>query len=157
MRPIPRLLFAASPPAVAAGLGGLAARNAPEVYARLDKPAWAPPAGVFGPTWAVLYGLIGAVGWRIGARRDRGVIGLHLAQLALNAAWTPLFFGAGRRRAALAVSFALDAAVAAELAGLARRGDPASAALLAPYLGWSGFATALTAAVSTPPVRGGAD
>ena len=44
---------------------------------------------------------------------------------------------------------ALDALVAAEFAA-ARREDPASAALLAPYLAWTGFATALNASVSEP-------
>ena len=101
---------------------------------------------MFGPVWSVLYTLIGAVGWRLTARPHPGLVALHLTQLGLNAAWTPLFFGAGRRRAALAVSVALDVAIAAEITALARR-DRTAAALLAPYLAWSGFATALTAAV----------
>ena len=34
-----------------------------------------------------------------------------------------------------------------------RREDPLAAALLTPYLAWTGFATALNAAVSEPPIR----
>jgi len=131
----------------AAVIGGVAARDARTVYARLDKPRWAPPGSVFGPVWSLLYAFIGVVGWRLAGR---AAMALHLLQLALNAAWTPLFFGARRRRAALAVSVALDAAVAAEVVALVRDGDRTSAALLAPYLAWCGFATALTAAVSDP-------
>lgn len=151
MRPGARFAFAAVPPITAAALGGRAARDAPEIYARLDKPRWAPPAGVFGPVWSVLYLLIGAAGWRLAARGRRSVMALHLAQLALNASWTPLFFAAGRRRAALAVSCLLDVTVAAEVVALAKEGDTTAAAMLAPYLAWCGFATALTAAVSDPP------
>lgn len=150
MRTVTRLLFAAAPPLVAAGLGGLAARDAPTIYARLDKPKWAPPAGVFGPAWSVLYTLIGVVGWRIGRRPDPALVGAHLGQLALNTSWTPLFFAAGRRREALVVTAALDAAIVAEMVLLARRGDRTAAALLAPYLAWCGYATALTAAVGDP-------
>jgi benzodiazapine receptor len=43
----------------------------------------------------------------------------------------------------------LDAAIAAEILAV-RRDDPATAALLVPYLGWSAYATALNLAVSEP-------
>jgi translocator protein len=152
MRARTRLLFAVAPPVAAAALGGRAARDAPQIYGRLDKPGWAPPAGVFGPVWSVLYTLIGVAGWRVTKRPHHVAMALHLAQLGLNASWTPLFFAAGRRRAALAVSALLDVALGAEISVLAREGDRVAAALLAPYLAWSGFATALTASVSDPNV-----
>ncbi|HET8605283.1 MAG TPA: TspO/MBR family protein [Marmoricola sp.] len=137
-------------PLLAAALGGLAARDADVVYARLDKPAWAPPPGIFGPVWSVLYAMIGVSGWRVARRRQGALaVGLHLGQLALNATWTPLFFGRRRKGAALAVVSALDVVVAGEIAVLRRR-DPTAAALLAPYLAWSLFATALNAAVQDP-------
>lgn len=152
MRVSSRLLFAAAPPVVAAALGGRAARDAPQIYGRLDKPGWAPPAGVFGPVWGVLYTLIGVAGWRMTRRPNSVAMALHLAQLGLNASWTPLFFGAGRQRAALAISVLLDLTVAIEMSVLVREGDRVAAALLTPYLAWSGFATALTASVSNPTV-----
>jgi tryptophan-rich sensory protein len=56
----------------------------------------------------------------------------------------------GRNRtAALALIAALDIVVAAEIAAAAPR-DRAAAVLLAPYLAWSLYATALTAAVADP-------
>jgi benzodiazapine receptor len=141
-----RALLAAGPPLAAAVVGGASARNAPESYGRLDTPAWSPPAAAFGPAWSVLYTLNGVVGWRTAGRGDGTGLALHLGQLALNAAWTPLFCGAERRRAALGVTVALDAVIAAEMVVLARR-DRTSTALLAPYLAWCGYATALTAAI----------
>lgn len=147
-----RLAFAAGPVLAAAGLGGLGSRNAPQVYRRLHKPGWAPPAGVFGPVWSVLYVGIGVAGWRLYRSAPR-VRALHLTQLALNAAWSPTFFGVQDKRASLIIIGALDAAVAAEIVAL-RRTDPTAAALLAPYLAWNGFATALNIAVSDPGAAG---
>lgn len=145
---VKRLTFAAAPVLVASALGGLGSRNAPEVYGRLRKPSWAPPASVFGPVWTTLYVGIGVAGWGLYRSAPR-VRTLHLLQLAFNAAWSPTFFGVRDKRASLLIISALDAAVAAEVTAL-RRSDPTAAALLAPYLAWAGFATALNAAVSDP-------
>jgi benzodiazapine receptor len=143
-----RLAFAVLPVTGAAVLGGLASRQAPQTYGRLDKPAWAPPASVFGPVWSVLYAGIAVAGWRVYDAPPRARR-LHLAQLALNAAWPGAFFGLRQKGASLAVIALLDATVSAEIASL-RRQDPIAAALLTPYLGWCGFATALNASVSEP-------
>ena len=144
------LLGSLSASALAAAIGGAGSRSAPEVYAQLDKPAWAPPAAAFGPAWAALYTAIGVAGWRIArSPRPRAPLVLHGIQLGLNAAWSPLFFSARRRDAALAVILAMDIAVAAEIVTAARQ-DRVAAALLTPYLAWILYATALTAAVSDP-------
>jgi benzodiazapine receptor len=146
---IRRLAFAVAPVVAAAGLGGLASRDAAETYGRLRKPAWAPPASVFGPAWTLLYTGIAVAGWRLYDAGSPRTKRLHLAQLALNAAWPAAFFGAGEKKISLAVIVALDALVAAEVAA-ARREDPTAAALLTPYLAWTSFATALNASVSEP-------
>ena len=141
------LLFGIGTAAAAAGIGSLGSRRAPHVYPQLDKPAWAPPAGLFGPAWTVLYAAIGIAGWRLWTRdAGRTVLALHVTQLALNAAWPFTFFAARNRTAALAVIAVLDVTIAAEIAVAARK-DRTTAALLAPYLVWSLYATALTAAV----------
>jgi benzodiazapine receptor len=148
-----RWIFAAVPVSAAAGVGGLGARDAAPTYDCLRKPSWAPPAAVFGPVWSALYLMIGAAGWRLfvtGSQRTRS---LHLAQLALNAMWPIAFFGVRDKRASLVIIVLLDVALTAELAMLSGEDRPA-AALLAPYLAWSGFATALNAAVSDPSVQG---
>jgi translocator protein len=135
---------------LAAAVGGWGARDARTVYARLAKPAWAPPPQVFGPVWTGLYTGMAIAAWRL-SRTSRATtpLALHAVQLGFNAAWPWAFFSGKDRRTALAISVALDAAVGAEIAAAARR-DPLAAALLAPYLAWGLYATALTAAVSDP-------
>jgi len=144
------LLFAAGSTLAAAAIGSVGSRRSPQVYRQLRKPDWAPPAGVFGPVWSALYAAIGVAGWRLWTRRaGRVAVGLHAGQLALNASWPLAFFVVREKKLSLAVVAALDAAIAAEIAAVAPR-DRAAAGLLAPYLAWSLYATALTAAVSDP-------
>ncbi len=146
------LLFAVGTAAAAARIGSLGSRRAPQVYPQLAKPVWAPPAGLFGPAWTVLYATIGVAGWRLWTRAGgRTVLALHATQLALNGAWPFTFFAARNRTAALAVIAILDLAIAAEIAAAARN-DRTTAALLAPYLLRSLYATALTAAVDPETV-----
>jgi benzodiazapine receptor len=144
-----RLTFAVVPVVAAAGLGGLSARSAPETYRRLRKPSWAPAASAFGPVWTGLYAGTAVAGWLMYPDASARTRTLHLTQLALNGAWPATFFGIRDKRSSLVVIAALDAVLAAELAAV-RRETPAAAALLAPYLAWTGFATALNLAVSEP-------
>lgn len=144
-----RLTFAVAPVVAAAAFGGLASRDAPETYDRLRKPSWAPPASAFGPVWSGLYAATAVAGWHLYPRASRTTRGLHLTQLALNGAWPLAFFGVRDKRRSLIVIAALDAVLATEIARL-RSEDPTAAALLAPYLAWTGFATALNSAVSEP-------
>ena len=144
------IMVAAGPVVTAAVIGALGSRDAAEVYQRLEKPSWAPPSTVFGPAWTALYATIGYTGWRMwrhGASRSTWT--LHGLQLALNAAWSPVFFARRDKRSSLAIIAALDVAVAVQLATLAPR-DRVAASTLVPYLCWTGFATALNAAVSDP-------
>jgi benzodiazapine receptor len=144
-----RLTFAVAPVVAAAGLGGLASRNAAQTYGGLRKPGWAPPASAFGPVWSGLYAGTALAGWLLYPHASRRTRALHLTQLALNGAWPAAFFGVRDKRSSLMVIAALDALLATEIAAL-RRESPAAAALLTPYLAWTGFATALNAAVSEP-------
>lgn len=146
------LLAAAAGSAVTAAAGGIGSRRAPAVYENLAKPAWAPPASVFGPVWAGLYGLMAAAvyrAWRSAPETSEVLVAIHGGQLVLNAAWPWAFFSLRSRTAALSVVAALDAAVVAEVVVAGRR-DRVAGWPLAPYLAWSLFATALTAAVENP-------
>jgi translocator protein len=144
-----RWAFSVLPVGAAAGLGGLAARDAPVVYGRLTKPSWAPPASVFGPVWSVLYLTTGFAGWKLFSSASKRTKTLHLVQLSLNAAWPAMFFGIRDKRSSLVVIGLLDAVLAAEIASL-RHENAAAASLLLPYLAWSAFATVLNATVSEP-------
>jgi benzodiazapine receptor len=117
-------------------------------YAGLAKPAWTPPAWVFGPAWTVLYAMIAVAGWRVWrvTPRPRLALGLWAAQLVLNALWTPLFFGLHRPGPAFAAIVLLWAAIAAFALAAVRR-DRAAAALFVPYALWVGFAAALNFAI----------
>jgi len=59
----------------------------------LQKPFFNPPSWVFAPVWSTLYVLIAIAGWRIYQHKPRSRLwGLWCGQMALNFAWTPLFF-----------------------------------------------------------------
>ena len=69
-------------------------------YDTLAKPSWRPPNWLFPPAWAVLYILMAVAAWLVW--REAGFAGAPLAlmlwfrQLALNAAWSWIFFGLKR-------------------------------------------------------------
>ena len=116
-------------------------------YAALVKPAWNPPAWIFGPAWTVLYTLMAVAAWLVWKRNGwRLPLMLYCLQLALNAAWTPIFFGAHELGWALIEIIALWIAILLTLLSFRRVSTPA-AWLLAPYLAWVTFATALNFAL----------
>ncbi|MFJ9316465.1 TspO/MBR family protein [Pimelobacter simplex] len=133
--------------AVVAVVGGLAAGSSSATYRALDLPPFAPPSWVFGPVWTVLYVMIAVAGW-LAWRAGVGPVGVGawVGQLVLNLAWTPLFFAADRYGWALVDIVALLAAIVATIVLFARASRTA-AWLLAPYLLWVGFATALNTAI----------
>jgi translocator protein len=138
MRALVGWLAAAFVPAIAG-----AAFPAPAYYRGLSKPSWAPPPWLFGPVWTVLYAMIGVSAWLVSRRgTGRGAIAAWWAQLALNAAWTPIFFGLRAPGVALAEIAAMWAAIVATVVAFGRR-SPLAAALLIPYLGWVSFAAVL--------------
>ena len=134
--------------AVAAAAGGGAAatrRSVATWYPSLRKPRWTPPSQAFGPVWTVLYAQMAYSAQRVARSSDprrRGALALWWVQLGLNAAWTPVFFGARRPGTAAIVICALVPAVAATAAASARV-DRRSGLLYVPYLAWSTYATAL--------------
>jgi tryptophan-rich sensory protein len=128
----------------AAAFGGLFMPG--EWYASLKKPSWNPPGWIFGPVWTALYIMMGMAAWLVwlrgGFATRRKPLTLFLAQLALNAIWTPLFFGFHWMGIAFAEILLLWLAIGATLLAF-RPVSPVAAGLLAPYLGWVSFAAAL--------------
>lgn len=118
-----------------------------EWYAGLNKPAWNPPNWIFGPVWTTLYILMGVSAWLVWQRANsRPALSMFLVQLALNALWTPVFFGLKQPGTAFAVILAMWSAIAATIAMFWNR-SRTGAALLVPYLAWVSFATALNFAI----------
>lgn len=131
----------------AAGIGSLF--TAPEIrgwYAVINKPAWTPPAWLFGPVWTMLYAMMGIAAWLVW--RERGFAGaalplaLFAAQLVLNTLWSVIFFGMHRMGLAfLDIALLWLAILVTALAfwPISR----VAGALLLPYLLWVSFAAAL--------------
>lgn len=133
---------------VAAAVGTLASLDAPSFYAQLSKPSWAPPAGVFGPVWTVLYALMGVAAWMVWRSPEPKSTALTLfgAQLAANVLWSWLFF-AWRQGALAAVEILMLLALIVATIAAFWRISRLAALLLVPYLLWVSFASVLTWAV----------
>jgi tryptophan-rich sensory protein len=66
--------------------------------------------------------------------------------MATNAAWTPLFFGQKRPRAAL-LDIGGNVTSAASYAAAAGQIDRTAGLLMIPYVAWVGFASSINASV----------
>lgn len=133
----------------AAAIGSIASIRAAQFYQELSRPAWAPPAGVFGPVWSVLYCSMAFASWLVWredtARKSRA-LSAYAAQLALNALWSWLFFAWREGKWAFVEILVLWSLILLTiiLFGKIRR---AAAMVLVPYFLWVSFATCLTFAV----------
>ena len=113
----------------------------------LVKPGLMPPGWVFGAAWTLLYICLGLSLALIlhakGARGRKVAVGIFLAQLMLNYAWSPIFFAAHQVGLAfiVIVLMIILSAVAALLFARIRR---AAGLLMVPYLLWLFFAAFLT-------------
>ena len=116
----------------------------------LQKPSFMPPGWVFGVVWPVLYALLGVAVALILAepptRQRRNALILFFAQLALNLAWSPIFFAAHAVQPALVVIVVM-AGLAALAAGQFRQIRPVAGYLMLPYLLWLCFAATLNSAI----------
>lgn len=133
--------------ALAAGIGSLLVTGVRREYHALAMPGWAAPAWLFGPVWAVLYVTIALAGWLTWRRLGRTWrLVPYAAQLVLNAAWTPIFFGAGAYGLAVVDIAALWLAIGATVVAFWPVRRPA-ALLLLPYWLWVSYAAALNGAI----------
>jgi benzodiazapine receptor len=121
-------------------------------YADAEKVFWTPPNVVFGPVWTLLYALMSVAAWLVWRERGRADIRrpltLYVAQLVLNALWTPVFFalypltGVAALWLAAAIIVALDVMVLLTMLSFWRVRRIA-AVLLIPYWAWVLYATTL--------------
>jgi tryptophan-rich sensory protein len=129
-------------------VGGLGTDPDSRWFRDLQKPPWYPPPQAFGIVWTGLYaGIAWASGDVLTRGGGRSFGRAYAVNLVLNAAWTPVFFGA-RRPWAAAVESAVLTASTADLVRRASRVSPGAAAVLLPYAAWTAFATALTVAIA---------
>ncbi|MDX9975347.1 MAG: TspO/MBR family protein [FCB group bacterium] len=136
----------------AAAVGSmLTAASVREWYPELAKPSWNPPNSVFAPVWTALYLAMALSAWLVWRRRDerRGVwfaLGVFVVQLALNVAWSGLFFGLRSPGLGLIDIVFLWLAILATLVAFWRINTVAGVLLL-PYLIWVSYAAALNLAI----------
>ena len=132
-----------------AALGGISTvAGVRDWYPGLSKPPWTPPSWAFGPIWTVLYAAMAVAIWdvlRLNQWREaRAAAALFAVQLAMNAAWSPMFFAWHQTAAGLAILTLLWAAILVCIVvyrPLSRLG----ALLMVPYLGWVSVAWTLNA------------
>ena len=118
----------------------------------LIKPFFMPPGWVFGLVWPVLYLLLGLALALVLAEpptpRRKGALILFFAQLALNFAWSPIFFAAHAIQPALVIIVVMIG-LAAIAASQFRQIRLLAGLLMLPYLLWLCFAAALNSAFGT--------
>lgn len=112
----------------------------------LNKPALMPPSIAFGIVWPVLYVMIFLSlffylkdGF---SKSDIGGVFFFFLQLALNFAWTPVFFGLHKIGYSLVIIFALLVLVAITILLFFKKSKLAGS-LLVPYWLWLCFAAYL--------------
>ena len=116
-------------------------------YAGLAKPSFNPPDWVFAPVWTTLFVLMAFAVWRVlriprdTPLRDRGLVLFYL-QLALNAAWSWMFFGAHSPLLGLVNILPQFSVIVATLA-IFRRLDEIAGWCLVPLAAWVGYASVL--------------
>lgn len=114
-----------------------------QYFKQVRRPSWTPPAAAFGPVWTVLYLMMGLAVARVYDSTDTT---LFWIQLALNLAWTPVFFTLRRPDLAFLV-IVLLLVLASWTAYEFWRVDTVAGLLLVPYCLWLVVATALNYAV----------
>lgn len=121
-------------------------------YRSLLKPTWNPPGWLFGPVWTALYATIGIGVWLVWQAKDAAsplrqrALTLFWIQLALNLAWTPIFFGLRQPMLAFAEICLLWIAILATAVAFGRVRALAGY-LLVPYLLWVSFALILNGTI----------
>ncbi len=141
----PLLVFILLTLVVGAGASIFTEPSIPTWYAHLVHPAIAPPNWVFAPVWTTLYVLMAVAAWRVwritGTRSKE--MAAYGVQLALNFAWSAIFFAAHQIGLAMIEIGVLVLAILVTALLFARR-DGLAGLLFLPYLGWTGFAAVLT-------------
>ncbi|KAJ8139066.1 hypothetical protein OY671_007721 [Metschnikowia pulcherrima] len=135
-------------------LSGRSAGSGPDNpwFAASTKPGLYPPPATFGIVWTVLYVSMGVASAMVlssrGARGRGSAVAAFVVQLALNSAWSPVFFGSHRIALASGIIRASASASAFTIASFWRV-RPSAAGSSLPYLAWVCFASSLNWQSST--------
>lgn len=137
------------PLAVGAVAGMYTSSAVPDWYANLNRPSFNPPDWIFGPVWTALYILMGIslfLIWKEEPGQVRNLaMGVFFFQLALNFAWSFIFFYSKMIGPALIEIIVLWISIVIMML-LFYKIRPLAAYINIPYLLWVSFATVLNAA-----------
>lgn len=129
---------------------GVTAEAIPAWYEFLNKPPGTPPNWLFAPVWTTLYLLMGISVWFIWRRRKdvkvNTALALFAAQLGINAAWSPVFFGMRNPGAGLAVILTMWVFIALTIRAFLKV-EKRAGFLLVPYMIWVSYAVWLNAGI----------
>ena len=133
---------------VTLGLGGwLTSLGMGPRYDELKTPPFQPPGWVFTPVWTTLFVLLAVATWQVARRGSaRIALTLYAVQLAMNVAWSLLFFALHNPPWALINIAVLDLVVVAMVFAYGRI-HRASGWMIVPYAIWLGLATAINVSI----------
>lgn len=150
MKDWPKLLISIILPQVLGGLGALVTiSSVGSWYQTIQKPSFNPPSWVFGPTWTLLYIMMGLalyLIWKSNHPFKNKALWVFAVQLSLNAIWSPAFFGLESPLLGLIVIVPLWIMILVCIRAFFPINKMASY-LLVPYLLWVSFATILNASI----------
>jgi tryptophan-rich sensory protein len=121
-------------------------------YPTLVKPSFNPPNWVFAPVWTILYIMMGVAGGMVWNRLEQDpenvkkAFTFFIIQLALNAAWSVIFFYFHNPFLAL-IEVILFWLLIFETHIQFKKIDKTAGLLFIPYLAWVSFATVLNASI----------
>ncbi len=147
---------------ILAPLGGgfissLFTMNAMEKFGDFNQPFLAPPAWLFPVAWTILYVLMGVSSYLIWFKGQNGkkvekktaktALIIYGVQLALNFAWTPVFFNLSQYWIALAILAVMWILIIILMVKIRKLSMPVMWCLL-PYILWTTFAAYLNISIA---------
>jgi translocator protein len=150
MEKIIKLLGCIAVSGLAGAIGSFATfSNVKTWYVTLAKPSFTPPSWLFGPVWTLLYIMMGVslyLVWETPAQGKGAAYTFFFVQLALNALWSLVFFGAHSLTGGLVNILLLWVMILLTMSSFMKINQTA-AWLLLPYILWVTFATLLNASL----------
>lgn len=143
-----KFIFSLITPLLIGFLGSLSTASSIQTwYVALNKPPLNPPNQIFAPVWTIIYLLIGLNLFYLWQKKSQQqlspkIFKVFLAQLLLNAIWSPTFFGLQSPLLALIIIISLLVTLI-WLAIQFKDKHKLNFWLLMPYIAWVSFATYL--------------
>lgn len=145
-----KLIISLISPQIAGGLGAFFTISSVQSwYLTINKPFFNPPSWVFGPTWTLLYVLMGIscfLIWKTAHPQRNKFLSLFAIQLVLNAFWSPAFFGMQSPTLGLLVIIPLWTMILICILEF-KKSSPLASKLMVPYLIWVSFASVLNISI----------